>query len=514
MLIMHPHTFLLQAVCQSLVADTTAKAVQLCCCSDQLSQPASYWDVTDDVLSQLSTWWQHRMPCTPDTQLTDEQYLDIVARFVGPATTVSVPCYNGVRVEVRTAGQAVAELGRRLARLVLTLQQLDLMNRDPPRVCITGPPGTGKTVVLVQQALRWLLQGNDVQVISTRFSSRAVNAIITDHIQWSLRPSTGLHQTASQKPGTMTYHQFDFYKGEADTDTAIKKLEACEKDGKLFVLIDEAHFIARDDAGKRHTKLISELTQSVPELHLWAACVQHIDIPKELQHEEFTVPLRCAPVIQRVITPVVKMVSKQVREYTDCGVPAPGDGLRVVELSHHGNDHTGQWPAECNKCGKEVAAELRRLDVGRAGGTLTNSPAALSYRDVFILTRSSELHDDAKDDAGNVTSPASGVVRGLRDAGVPVCVLAQQDAQQNKAQRKKDVESVALAKEDEVTVTHYGDVQGLERRVVVVLQGKTNVADKHRRKNDIEVVDILDAVSRCTTQLIVVKKEEKMCVVL
>ncbi|XP_070210202.1 uncharacterized protein [Littorina saxatilis] len=312
----------------------------------------------------------------------------------------------------------------------------------------------------------------------------------------------------------MFYHRFDFYKREADTDTAIKKLEACEKDGKLFVLIDEAHFIARDDAGKRHTKLISELTQSVPELHLWAACVQHIDIPKELQHEEFTVPLRCAPVIQRVITPVVKMVSKQVREYTDCGVPAPGDGPRVVELSHHGNDHTGQWPAECNKCGKEVAAELRRLDVGRAGGTLTNSPAALSYRDVFILTRSSELHDDVKDDAGNVTSPASGVVRGLRDAGVPVCVLAQQDAQQNEEQGEKDLESVALWKKDEVTVTHYGAVQGLERRVVVVLQGKTKVADKHRRKNDIEVVDILDAVSRCTTQLIMVKKEEKMCVVL
>ncbi|XP_070203208.1 uncharacterized protein [Littorina saxatilis] len=133
-----------QVVCQSLGAANTAEAIQLCCCSDQLSQPASYWHVTPAVLSQLSTWWQHRMTCAVDTRLTDQLYLDIVARFVGPATTVSVPCYNNVRVEVRTAGQAVAELGRRLALLVLTLQQLDLMNRDPPRVCITGAPGTGK----------------------------------------------------------------------------------------------------------------------------------------------------------------------------------------------------------------------------------------------------------------------------------------------------------------------------------------------------------------------------------
>ncbi|XP_070203708.1 uncharacterized protein [Littorina saxatilis] len=132
-----------QAVCQSLGAANTTQAVQLCCCSDQLSQPASYWHVTPAVLSQLSTWWQHRMACTVDTRLTDQLYLDIVARFVGQATTVSVPCFNNVRVEVRTAGQAVAELGRRLALLVLTLQQLGLMNRDPPQVCITGAPGTG-----------------------------------------------------------------------------------------------------------------------------------------------------------------------------------------------------------------------------------------------------------------------------------------------------------------------------------------------------------------------------------
>ncbi|KAK7094320.1 uncharacterized protein [Littorina saxatilis] len=132
-----------KAACRSLGAANTVEAVQLCCCSDQLSQPASYWHVTPSVLSQLSTWWQHRMACTVDTLLTDDKYLDIVARFVGPATTVSVPCYNGVRVEVRTAGQAVAELGRRLALLVLTLHQLDLLNRDPRLVCLTGPPGTG-----------------------------------------------------------------------------------------------------------------------------------------------------------------------------------------------------------------------------------------------------------------------------------------------------------------------------------------------------------------------------------
>ncbi|KAK7089593.1 hypothetical protein V1264_024408 [Littorina saxatilis] len=69
-----------QAVCRSLGAGSAAEAVLLCCCSHQLSQSASYWHVTPAVLSQLSTWWQHRMACTVDTLLSDDSYLDIVAR--------------------------------------------------------------------------------------------------------------------------------------------------------------------------------------------------------------------------------------------------------------------------------------------------------------------------------------------------------------------------------------------------------------------------------------------------
>ena len=64
-------------------------------------------------------------------------------RFVGPATSVKVHCSVPPRVEVRTIGEAVAELGRKLAYLVLTRQQLDLMLRSPPLVFLVGPPGTG-----------------------------------------------------------------------------------------------------------------------------------------------------------------------------------------------------------------------------------------------------------------------------------------------------------------------------------------------------------------------------------
>ncbi|XP_070202906.1 uncharacterized protein [Littorina saxatilis] len=486
-----------QAVCQSLGAANTAEAVQLCCCSDQLSQPASYWHVTPAVLSQLSTWWQHRMARTVDTQLTDQLYLDIVARFVGPATTVSVPCYNNVRVEVRTAGQAVAELGRRLALLVLTLQQLGLMNRDPPLVCITGAPGTGKTVVLVLQGLRWLRQGHDVHVLSTLYNTWAISTSIKQQLEMSL--SAG--PTPSLTPGSVSYHRYNFWDREADVEQAVTDLLACVKNGHLHVLLDEAFFDSSAKDGPRLTRLVTRLAQQVPHLYLWCAGTINTDIPPALQTQVFTVPLRSAPAVLREIQPVIHRYP--VHDYSDSGVPAPGDGLSVIRLSHHGNAHTGRWPVNCAQCGQDIAAQLRRLGVGRSAA---NSPSRLSYRDVFVLTRSDDLQDDVTDEAWRVTSPASGVVQGLKDAGVPVSVLGDQDWRHNRARWERAVQDVAVAATDTVTVARYDWVSGLERRVVAVLQ------DRDQRDDDIGLTDErtdrqdrLNAVSRCTTQLIMVR---------
>ncbi|XP_070202901.1 uncharacterized protein [Littorina saxatilis] len=486
-----------QAVCQSLGAANTAEAIQLCCCSDQLSQPASYWHVTPAVLSQLSTWWQHRMACTVDTRLTDQLYLDIVARFIGPATTVSVPCYNSVRVEVRTAGQAVAELGRRLALLVLTLQQLDLMSRDPPLVCITGAPGTGKTVMLVLQGLRWLRQGHDVHVLSTVYNTRAVNTSITQQLEMSL--SAG--PTPSLTPGSVSFHRYNFWDREADVEQAVTDLLACVKNGHLHVLIDEASFDSRSKHGPRLTRLVTRLAQQVPHLYLWCAGTNNRDIPPALQTQVFTVPLRSAPAVLREIQPVIHRYP--VHDYSDSGVPAPGDGLSVIRLSHHGNAHTGRWPVDCAQCGQDIAAVLRRLGVGRSA---TNSPSRLSYRDVFVLTRSDDIHDDVTDGAGQVTSPASGVVQGLKDAGVPVSVLGVQDWLHNRARWERAVQDMAVAATDTdtVTVAGYGWVSGLERRVVAVLQARDQY-DVGVTDEEIDLNDRLSAVSRCTTQLITVR---------
>ena len=69
-----------QDVCRCLGADSAEDAIRLCVCSDHLSDPETYRGVTPAVLSQLTTWWKHRVARAVDTHFTDNLYLDIVAR--------------------------------------------------------------------------------------------------------------------------------------------------------------------------------------------------------------------------------------------------------------------------------------------------------------------------------------------------------------------------------------------------------------------------------------------------
>ena len=175
----------------------------------------------------------------------------------------------------------------------------------------------------------------------------------------------------------------------------------------------------------------------------------------------------------------------------------------------------------------------RRCNLFRAGGGHTN---ALQYRDVMVLIADdNRLHDDVTDDAGRVTSPASGFVRALRDAGVPVCVLegsgrvggsnrvggsgndrasdsgsnsdSDSDRVVDRDGWERRVADVALSRTDRVTVSACWCVQGLERRVVVWLtdwRRRWRMSWRMRGVSDVDVYFTVPATSRCTTQLIIV----------
>lgn len=112
----------------------------------------------------------------------------------------------------------------------------------------------------------------------------------------------------------------------------------------------------------------------------------------------------------------------------------------------------------------------------------SNGPPPLQYRDVLVMCDGYPT-DDRVDSNGQVTTTASGLVRGLRACHVPVRVVEKGD--------EAAIRDTALGVGDLVTVTEWDVVRGLERKVVVV----ENTFGESVR---------LYAMSRCTSQLVLI----------
>ncbi|KAL8581858.1 hypothetical protein ACOMHN_010232 [Nucella lapillus] len=474
----------------------SAEVLSFCCCYEQLSDPRNHEEMTTDTLDNLQAWWNTVLPDVIHPPFPDDHtYLEVVGRFVGPASTAEVHCNVPEHVEVRTHQQSIAEFGHRLHRLVLTPQQLALMETPEPQVCLTGPPGTGKTVLLVLMALRWLQEGRDVHVVSTYPGSLAVSFMMQHQLTHTLsllQEGTSSAGSSDTPPGKVHLKFYDLIYAEGAVDTAIEELTAAAVGTTLHVLMDEAKFTTCDLAPVQ-TRLFEALRTSVEHLHFWTACMGNKDLPEGLVPVTLDVPLRCAPRVQSLMGPA--MSTFQIHPYSTEGVAYyVGDGPAVKEIHHSGKGHNSQWPLDCELCGKEVGRELRALIEVPVHAALPNSSRPLKYKDVFVLTRGRNLHD------------SSGAVRGLLSENIPLTVLkgAPPAEPEQHAEWMEEVKDAAVAGENRVVVAHHVMVSGLERKVLVFLPGDSGDYDSNVDHERRLARDKLYVVSRCTTKYIAV----------
>lgn len=146
---------------------------------------------------------------------------------------MSVYCISPPRLEVRTLAEALSEAGDRLSRLVLTPQQVALLASPEPRVFVTGPPGTGKSIVLVLKGVQWLKEGEDVHVVSTFSNSLAVSSLI--HHQMSLT----IKASEEQGVGKPHLHNFQFFEDEGQVELAVETMVAAAEKQRVNILVDE-----------------------------------------------------------------------------------------------------------------------------------------------------------------------------------------------------------------------------------------------------------------------------------
>nr|KAG5693855.1 hypothetical protein BaRGS_009911 [Batillaria attramentaria] len=375
--------------------------------------------------------------------MSDDVYLDIVARVVGPATSVAVYCAVPPRLRIQTFIDSTACIEGKLARLVLTPDQLTLLSAEHDLVMLTGPTGTGKTA--------WLREGHDVHIPSTLPSTKASSRLLYYQLQLTLSEDPTMPSTA----GKVHLHLFDICNAPGDKERVVNTLASASKDQELFVLMDEIPMTSR-----------------------------------------------CTP---RILKEVQDALSRtDVAQYSISGTPSPSDGPNIIQLRHQGAGHTGRWPVECFLCGQEVARVLKELHVGETGGDITKggskvSDTPLMYRDVFVLTRSSELHDRI------FVIPPSRFVSGLRAEGIPVTVLGRPLFCLSMEEWERALVKVVTAQTDEVAVVDYRSIAGLERKVVVLLRGFDEYMDNSLGERGARLFDVVHGFSRCTSQLVVVE---------
>ncbi|KAK7107741.1 hypothetical protein V1264_015606 [Littorina saxatilis] len=446
-------------LCACFGIPDTEDPIDLCLTSDHMSARLCFWEVTDGVMKQLEQWWMALMTSKgKDPVMTKEVYEELVLRFAGPATTVEVFCPSAVSKAskvVRTEGEAVSETAARFMDFVLHQNQIMILNSGEHLVYLTGPPGTGKTVMLILQAEQWLKNGHDVHVISMYGESLAASLFMFHSLQAKCetkRHKIHLHEYQLRNEGT------------DDMVKAVDELAACAQDGRLYVIVDEVD-------GSGFKPFCDKMVSRVRSLHLWAAHIYHTFTPQHFTEFALAVPLRTPSAVTREIQRCDFIQKFGLVNKFEQNIYPHTDGPLIRELRHQGPDHPDDvMPRDCEVCGTQLASVLMELHVGGSVQTTkqtseSESPEPLKYRDVFLL--SLKGFDDCGTDEKEMETKACGIIKGLLQSRIPVTVLPDTTT---RSRERLLYEVTTMQGPDRVIATSPQCVFGLERKIVAWVQ--------------------------------------------
>ncbi|XP_076464371.1 uncharacterized protein LOC143296378 [Babylonia areolata] len=413
-----------------------AEAVRKCLCRDQLTEPSTWWDTLHTSLG-------------PDLIMTPEIYERIVARFCGLATTVDVPtaCPPHRKV-IRSMGEAVAETGLRFSYLTLTPDQVKLLTAQPElpwqqfeHVYLQGPPGCGKTVVLVLKGLQWAQEGKKVIILSVRPQAHAVTLLMETQIRNCLGEAAASSSIHRQR--------LDFSDESFDVDVAVSELLPQLRARPVLILVDEITIHLK----KKFMDWLGRIRRLRPDTCVWAAGMWRFDyhgdsVPSWLKIQELREALRFPSNIMREVEFTNLITEKNiVPPFSASQFPGHTDGPEVMNLSHAGLwEHDGDHPLECEKCADDVASFINQeLRVGQ-------SDQPLKYKDVWILF----------DRTGEFQNHSEVLIQRLNVHKLPVKEVTYPLS-------VDDEKDLAEARTDRIVATDWRAVQGMERMVIIGL---------------------------------------------
>ncbi|XP_025083114.1 uncharacterized protein LOC112557458 isoform X2 [Pomacea canaliculata] len=439
-----------EALCRCLGATDVAGVTDLCLTSDQLSVSGTPGIVNTD----FGKWWLRCVVRSGSaTEISFGDYQRLLARFCGSAVTVTVPCLSPPRLSLKTLEQPSSSTSLCHAVITLFPEQVHLLNTATPRVLLTGPPGTGKSLVLQLKATEWLRCGRDVFMVSTQRRGGAGCLITYCLLQQTIK--TQLAKTV--KSGHLYLLKYDFY-NDGDIEEALTDLSLAAKGRPLYVIVDA--LVSPSVRCKWHNieRFLDKLLATVPDVHCWATDYDHNNLefaPSDWQVQHLTRPIRFTKSVEMEFAEFHPGIFKP---YSPRGQhdSTPGTPVQWFLLPKHNHR---RFIGGCVTCSKLVVRFLQGLLAGASENTTTSMTTIIStkrdttslslrYRDVLIV----EDRDDQEID----------LEKALENAGIPV-----QDM-------RRITEDMVASNRDEVWMVSTDDLQGLERKVVVVV-GETQL---------------------------------------
>lgn len=134
---------------------------------------------------------------------------------------------------MKTLGNVVVHVGHWYADLKTLLpEQCELLKEAPRRIFMAGPPGTGRSTILLRIAIKWFFDGNKVYVLSTWDCSRAATFRLRHLLHEDLK------STHLDRENHIVVLKKNFRQKE-DVDITLNELADVVRHGPLYIIADE-----------------------------------------------------------------------------------------------------------------------------------------------------------------------------------------------------------------------------------------------------------------------------------
>ena len=422
---------------------------------------------------------------------------------------VSVWTNSKPRVEVRTTSQAVGETGRRMSDILLLPRQADLLAHPSlSRLYLTGPMGSGKTLLLQLKGRQWVREGRRVVVINVRTIARGrpIGHVLEQALKREVKP----HCSGS-------VYRHDVASEEFTVDALHKELTTTGPTDNVCFVVDEL----QSDV----SNIPRQLTQHYPHSPIWCVASYVTPVPKTFRRVRLQAVLRSPPSVQLLLKEL-DLNPDHGHVYTTRsatrGLPCDGPPVIFIQHSKH---HAPVRHLDCDQCAEELAdifekklglklrpptleseeqqlagtaSQLQPDPVAKPPACHTRSRAAekqprrdpkaaeaapLTFRDVLILVA---MPFSTYKRVVNYTWEASvpellkymmymGTCRflsGLKRRGVPLRVVVDNTTKE-----------IAYPSADEVILTDFLGAHSMERKVVVFLRGGSTLTTAELTEN-------------------------------